>query len=171
MRRVIAGALLTLSAAWGVRAEPVQPDQRILFTPAPLGAVTGGFQRDSSLQPPLSAPPATPAPKPRPSIRPTANAASPPRANLPKVDLAGAIGGSGRTAVLAAPQPQALDFSRGVDLGGMSLGLANHDGGSGSGGTGLVTLDTKTPIPTDPALAARQNVIPYFGLSLSAPTN
>lgn len=170
---MMVAALLLVFAAPAVHAEQANRDSGILFTPAPLGAGTGGFQRDSSLQPPSSAVPATPAPKPRPStvVHPTTNTAPPPRANLPKVDL-GALGGSGRTSVLAAPQPQAVDFSRGFDLGGVSLGLAtSRDNGSGSGGTGLVTLDTKTPIPADPALATRQGVIPYFGLSLSAPTN
>ena len=163
---------MTLLGAWGVRAEPVRADQHILFTPAPLGAGTGGFQREPSAQPNSSVAPVIPAPKPRPlATHPTANVAPTPHANLPKVDLGGALGGSNRTAILDAPQPQAVDLSRGVDLGGVSLGLATNRDAPGSGGTGLVTLDTKTPIPADPALATRQGALPYLGLSLSAPTN
>lgn len=173
-RYLTAAVLLAAFAVPPLHAQQASVNEQFLFAPTPLGTGTGGFERESSLRPQSGAMPATaiPAPKPRPSTRPTANAAPPPlRANLPKVDF-GALGGSSRTSLLAAPQPQALDLSRGVDLGGVSLGLAtSRDNGSGSGGTGLVTLDTKTPIPVDPALATRQGAIPYLGLSLSAPTN
>jgi hypothetical protein len=169
MRRVIAGAVLTILAASAVRAEPVWVDQRILFTPAPLGGESTVLERKPSPQPRNAA---IPAPKPRPGVAAHAaprNAGRNLSVNLSKTNL-DLTAHSPRAASLAAPQPQAVDFSPRIDLGGASLGLATgHD--EGSGGTGLVTLDTKTPIPVDPALATRQNVIPYFGLSLSAPTN
>ncbi len=177
MWRVIAGALLTLLAAWGMQAEPVRADQRILFTPAPLGAGTGGFEQDSSLQPESSAMPAfaIPTPRPRPSAatRPTATAVSPPpRARLSKVDLdyiGGVAGGSGRNAVLAVPQPRAMDFSRGVDLGGVLLGLDTGHGNDSDGAKNLLSPEAKDPIPTDPTIVKKGS--PFLGLSLSAPTN
>jgi hypothetical protein len=168
MRRAIAGVLLTILAAWGARAEPVRADQRILFTPAPLGGESATLERKPAPQPKTVA---VPKPRPSKSVTPVVRNVESKRS----VGLSKALDLNAhppRAASLSAPEPQAVDFSKGVDLGGASLGLATSQGNySGAGGTGLVTLDTKTPIPADPALATRQGAIPYLGLSLSAPMN
>jgi hypothetical protein len=98
--------------------------------------------------------------------------AAPPamRATWPKTDLdrlGGAIGSpAGR---LSLAQPQAPDLSRGVDLGGVSLGLETGHGNDGGGAKNLLSPEARDPPPSDPTIVKRGS--PFLGLSLSAPTN
>lgn len=165
-RHVLAVVLVVAFGAGGLNAQQANVDQRLLFAPAPLGAGPAGFVRESSLQPQNNA---VPAPQPRPS---PANAAATPalRTTWPKGDLdriGGAIGSPAGGLSLA--QPQAFDLSRGVDLGGVSLGLETGRGNEGGGTKSLLSPEARDPPPSDPTIVKRGS--PFLGLSLSAPTN
>src|SRR5882724_11873309 len=124
-RRVLAVILLAVFGAGDLRADQPGTDQRILFMPTPLGTGQRGFEREPSLEP-RSSP--VPAPKPRPGL-----AARP----------------ATRTPLLAGPQAHALDFSRGVDLGRISLGLDTGHGNEGGGTKNLLSPEAKDPVPSD----------------------
>src|SRR5882724_4969523 len=145
-RRVLAVILLAVFGAGDLRADQPGTDQRILFMPTPLGTGQRGFEREPSLEP-RSSP--VPAPKPRPGL------AARPATRTPvlgtdwskiRFDRTGSPPG---TPLLAGPQPQALDFSRGVDLGGISLGLDTGHGNEGGGTKNLLSPEAKDPVPSD----------------------
>ncbi len=168
MRRVLAAVFLVAFAAPELHAQQADAARRLMFAPVPLG-MPGNFEPELSARPrPASVPlpPARPAKQARPGA--TANRTAGPR--LPKTYLGYTGGGP---VALATPQPQSIDLSPRVDLGGVSLGLATgHGNDSGSSGN-LLAPEARTPVPTDPTLAPQLDraKIPYLGLSLSAPTN
>jgi hypothetical protein len=170
-RRVLAVILLTAFGAGGLRADPAGTDQHVLFAPVPIGAAPSGFQQETSVQPPGGP---VPTPKLRPAIAPRPVATTPQKPLRTRVSNQG-LGGIrnqmdlNRPVVLTAPKPQPIDLSRGLDLGGVSLGLDTGHDNDGSGTKNLLSPEARDPVPSDPTLIKKG--APFLGLSLSAPTN
>lgn len=170
-RLVAVAALLTAWAPLCAIAQQVDPNQWLMFAPTPLGVGPAAFEpvtraRGGSI----------PVPKARPNTaaRPVARAAAPVALQTTwSKGYFDRIGGTIDTrpggSSLASIQPQASDFSRGVDLGGVSLGLDTGHGNDGSGTKNLLSPEARDPVPTDPTIVKRGS--PFLGLSLSAPTN
>jgi hypothetical protein len=172
MRRLAAAALLIAFGSLEAGAQHANAEQRLLFAPAPLGTPE---RLDARNAPPPRAAVASARAVPMPRPRPATSAAVPSVATLP-VDLSGATesafrGENGR-ALFAAPDQPNFDLSRGLDLGGASLGLETGRGTETGSGMNLLAPEAKTAPWTDPTLAEkRRSSSPFLGLSLSAPTN
>jgi hypothetical protein len=172
MRRFAAAALLIVVGLAEAPAQQPSADQRLLFAPTPIGA-PAPLDAGGPVPPRGAGAPVRPVPVPK--ARP---AASPPAASVPtfRVDLSGAApnafrGEEGR-ALLAEPGQQPFDLSRGLDLGGASLGLETGRGPETGSGMNLLAPEAKASPWTDPTLAEkRRSSSPFLGLSLSAPTN
>ena len=168
-RRVLAVVLLSAFAAGNLRAEPRAADHALL-APVPLGAAPGTFQ-----QPPSTPPQASPAPAPklRPAIasRPVTRTTKKQPSTQPRGlgGLGDAVSLTDRPPVLSRPTPQAMDLSKGLDLGGVSLGLDTGHDNDNSGTKNLLSPEARDPVPSDPTLIKKGT--PFLGLSLSAPTN
>jgi hypothetical protein len=170
MRR---GALaIALLMAFGAPARAQHADSR-LFAPTPLGAGPSTFETSAPTAPQASA---VPLPNARPGTapRPAAASATPAlRADWTKtyLDRIGRFDSGPGTSSFSSSssQPQGLDLSRGIDLGGASLGFGTGRSNSAAYGN-ILGPDPKDLIPTDPTLAAKKST-PYLGLSLSTPTN
>jgi len=154
-------------------ASAQQPDRdRLLLTPAPLGAAPTTFapavsfwQRGGWIAPAATAPDSPPRTARGPGA-PTIPPAGP-------GGWYGQIGGSfshGSGTNFAAPATEPVDFSR-LAIGNYALGLegGRNNAGSASSGRGNLSPDAWDQ-PADPTLAnKRQKVVPYLGLSLTAP--
>lgn len=171
MRRFAAAALLITIGSAGAGAQQ-RGAERLLFTPSPLGAAS---EIETNKAPLARRSAASPAAVPMPRARPGTSA---PVATVPtlRVDLAGAtphaFSGENGRALFAAPNESAFDFSRGLDLGGASLGVETGRTTNSGGSMDLLAPEAKDGPWTDPTLAEkRRSSSPFLGLSLSAPTN